>query len=99
MLHMVGETIRLVRSENGASIKDLADAVSVSPLAIQQYEDNIWRPGDSILKKIADYFGISVTEIENGYSVMFDQTTNELLVVRHISENQIRVVRRTKAGA
>lgn len=96
MLNMVGGTIQMIRIENGISIEELAAAVGVSPFAIKKYEENVWLPGASVLKKIADYFNMTITEIENGYSIIYDQTTGEKIVIRRISDNQFEIISRTK---
>ncbi len=96
MVHEIGDTLRLLRSEKCASLETVAEAIGVSVSAIEHYENNTWCPGKSVLEKLAAFFGVTVAEIENGYSVMFDHTTRDMLIVRQMSGNQISIVSRTK---
>jgi len=60
---MVGDSIRKLRQERNLTQEQLAEAIGVSPTAIKQYEDNIWRPGNPILARMAILWGIAIQDL------------------------------------
>lgn len=93
---MIGDTIRMLRDARGFTPEQLAENVGVSLQAIENYEANIWRPGTKIISKIAECFGVTLKEIMNGYSLLYDDEQHEILVARNMGGNRIRVIRRVK---
>lgn len=88
---MLGETIRLLRLERGLTPEQLADMAGVSPQSIGYYEENTWCPGTEAKMKIAGAFGVTVSELEAGYSILVDEA-GDMLLVRHMGTNLIRVI-------
>lgn len=55
-----GERLQALRKEKGVSREELAQALQLSYSAIAKYETNIRKPDQETLKKIADYFDVTV---------------------------------------
>ncbi|MCF6095633.1 helix-turn-helix domain-containing protein [Thermovorax subterraneus] len=55
-----GERLQELRKEKGISRKELARALQLSYSAIAKYETNVRKPDQETLKKIADYFDVTV---------------------------------------
>lgn len=91
---MCGDTLRMLRIERQVTVEQLADAVAVTPQAIEYYEKNIWQPGKPTLARLASFLGVSVGELDYGYSLLYDDETHEKLLVRNMGDNRIRVIGR-----
>jgi transcriptional regulator with XRE-family HTH domain len=89
---MLGDTIQLLRTTKNVTVEQLAEAIEVSPLAIEKYEANIWQPGKTTMIRLAKYFGITLQELSEGYSFLVDDDTHDILIVRNMGENRIRAV-------
>jgi transcriptional regulator with XRE-family HTH domain len=92
---MLGDTIRMFRLERNLSPEDLAEAISISPMAIHYYEENKWRPGTDVMIRLASVFKVSLTELIEGCSILYDEN-GEILVVRNVGGNHIKVIGRVK---
>ncbi len=57
---------------NGLTGADLSRAIGVSSGAYSQWNRRTTRPSNKTLKKIADYFGITVSDILAGCSIKVD---------------------------
>ncbi|MCC5466585.1 helix-turn-helix domain-containing protein [Pelosinus baikalensis] len=90
---MLGDTIRMFRLERNLSPEDLAEAIDISPMAIHYYEENKWRPGTDVLVRLASAFKVSLTELVEGCSILYTEK-GEMLIVRNIGGNHIKVVGR-----
>lgn len=55
-----GERLQELRKEKGISREELARALQVSYSAIAKYETNVRKPDQETLKKIADFFDVTV---------------------------------------
>ncbi|MHC1762264.1 MAG: helix-turn-helix transcriptional regulator [Negativicutes bacterium] len=93
---MLCDTIRVFRLERGISTYELGKAVGVSQEAIENYEANRWQPGLPTLKKLAQYFEVTVEELRLGLSLVYDDKEHDFLVVQNMGGNQIKVIGRTK---
>ncbi|CUH95224.1 hypothetical protein P22_1294 [Propionispora sp. 2/2-37] len=91
---MIGDTIRMLRDARGMTPEQLAEAVGISLQAVENYEGNIWRPGAKIIEKMAKYLCVTTQEIMNGYSLLYDDERCEILVVRNMGGNRIRMIGR-----
>lgn len=91
---MFGETIRMLRSERQLTVDQLAAAVEITPQAVEYYENNLWQPGKPIIERLANILRVTPQELINGYSVLYDDTTGEILVARNMGGNRIRVIGR-----
>jgi transcriptional regulator with XRE-family HTH domain len=90
---MLGDTIRLFRLERELSPEQLAEAVGISPMAIHYYEENKWRPGKDVMVRLASAFNVSLTELIEGCSILYNEN-GEILLVRNIGGNHIKVLGR-----
>ena len=64
-----GEKLRQLRQSRYMSQQKLADGLNISQSAIASYENGVREPDFAMIKKIADYFGVSFTSMmpqENG---------------------------------
>ncbi len=57
---MIGDKLKKLRKENGIYQKDLAEALSVSKSTIAMWETGNRLPDIETVKRIADYFGVTV---------------------------------------
>lgn len=86
-----GDTIRLLRAKKGLTREELAQALEVSPEAIDHYENNTWRPGTPTLVRLSEALGVTIPELTGGCSLLYDEC-GHMLIVRHVGGNQIKVV-------
>ena len=56
----LGEKIRRLREEKGLKQQDIADILSLSRVAVTNYEGGKRIPDVYTLKYLADYFGVTV---------------------------------------
>lgn len=54
------ECILFLRQESGLTQKNVADAIRVTPRQYQRFEQGEQKPGFDNLRKLADYFQVSV---------------------------------------
>ena len=57
---MIGNRIKELRTQKGATQEAIANVLGVSPQAISKWEQNTTMPDISMLVPLADYFGVSV---------------------------------------
>lgn len=95
---MIGDTIHMLRVSAGMSADELAAAAGVSRQAIEQYEANVWQPGNEVVINLAKRFGVTVQEIWNGYSLLYDDENREILLVRNMGGNKVRIVKRIQGN-
>lgn len=57
---MVGERIKMLRTEKGLTMKDMADMLNITISAWNKYEKDEAEPKISNIVKIADYFNVSL---------------------------------------
>ena len=55
--------IKTLRKRRGITQQQLAAALGISQCAISAYERNTRKPQILLIKKIADYFGVTVDEL------------------------------------
>lgn len=96
---MIGDTILMLRDARGLTQEQLAAAIGVSGQAVEKFEDNVLRPGTEIMTKLAKCFGVTRQEIINGYSLLYDDEHHEIVVVRNMGGNRIRVIGRIRENA
>lgn len=92
---MLGDTIRMFRLERELTLEELGEAIGVSTTAVEYYESNTWRPGTEVMLRLAQFFAVSITELIEGSSILYTEA-GEMLIVRHLGGNQIKVVGRVK---
>mgnify|MGYP002799344249 CR=1 FL=1 len=102
---MIGDNIKLLRSEKGLKQSELAEILKTTQSTISKYECNEVEPDIDSLVKLSDFFGCSVDyllgrEREDGL-IVIDNSSNALSdVEQHIIEvfrmltnrNKIKVV-------
>ena len=57
---MLGEQIKKLRCQKGFTQQQLADYLHISPSAVGMWEKNRNEPDIETLKKLADFFGVTV---------------------------------------
>jgi transcriptional regulator with XRE-family HTH domain len=60
---MFGERIQALRERCGMTREQLAEAIGVSGMAIEQYEANRWRPGNRLVGRLAEKLKVTVPEL------------------------------------
>ena len=60
---MLGDKIKLYRENKKMTQNDLADILEVSSGTISKYESGALEPNIESLKKLADFFGITIDEL------------------------------------
>ena len=60
---MLGDKIKLYRENKKLTQNDLADILEVSSGTISKYESGALEPNIESLKKLADFFGITIDEL------------------------------------
>jgi len=55
-----GEKLRALREERGETVSEVANAVGVVESSITNYESGYRVPKDSVKKRLADYYGVSL---------------------------------------
>ncbi|MBP2626265.1 MAG: helix-turn-helix domain protein [Firmicutes bacterium] len=92
---MLGDKIRTLRLERNLELETLAEAVGVSAMAIQYYEENKWRPGTEIIVRLAHAFGVKITDIVEGCDILHNEN-GEMLLVCNNNGKKIKVLCRIK---
>lgn len=92
---MLGDTIKMFRLEKNLTPEQLGEAIGISTQAIEYYESNTWRPGTEVMLRLAQTFQVSITELIEGSSIFYTET-GEMLIVRHLGGNQIKIIGRVK---
>ena len=95
---MIGDTIHMLRVAAGMSVDELAAAAGVSRQAIEQYETNVWQPGSEVVRNLANCFHVTAQEIWNGYSLLYDDENREILLVRNMGGNKVRIIKRIQGN-
>jgi putative transcriptional regulator len=60
----LSENIRSLRKLKKISLEELAESISVSKSAISDYENDKFSPSLLIVRKMADFFGLSIDQLE-----------------------------------
>ncbi len=81
------ENLKSLRKYKKMTLEDLADAVNVSKSAISDYENNKFSPSLAICRKVAEYFGTSIDNLEFS-DILEKNESGELKIVSDISINQ-----------
>lgn len=79
---MLGNKVKVLRGQLDLSRKDLAENLNISYHALSKYETNEREPDIQTLKKIADYFNISIDDL-------LDRKVSK----RELPENEKHVIR------
>lgn len=92
---MLGDTIKMFRLERKLTPEELGEAIGISTMAINYYESNTWRPGTEVMLRLAQVFRVNLRELIEGSSILYTET-GEMLIVRHLGGNQIKILGRVK---
>lgn len=74
------------------SQEELARAVGISTLAIEQYEKERWQPGMVVLERLANFFGVSVADVMGNCYIVDDADSGSKIILRNTNGCSIRVV-------
>lgn len=62
---MLGNKVKVLRGKLDLSRKELAEDLNISYQTLSKYETNEREPNIDTLKKLADYFNVSIDELVN----------------------------------
>jgi transcriptional regulator with XRE-family HTH domain len=93
---MLGDNIRMLRLKRGSSPEELGSAIGVSKEAIEYYEANKWRPGTQIIARMAKFFDVTMEEIIGDCSLLYDDTSQETLIVKNMGGMRFKVIGKVK---
>lgn len=81
----LGEKLKSLREERGMFQRDLAELLGVGVSTISGYEKDLKRPKSSNLKKIADFYGVTIDYLlgnENNLSDLEEDFSEGVKVLR-----------------
>lgn len=90
---MIGDKIRTCRNAKGITQEELAATAGFSLAAIQSYEENKWKPGTNTVARLADVLEVSILDLIEGCTAIYDDSGDVLLVETN-DGHQIKVVGR-----
>lgn len=73
----LAENIKKLRTENGLTQSDLAEALSVTPQSVSRWENGLAYPDTQLLPEIAHYFGVTLDELMMGEQPYFEKLVFE----------------------
>lgn len=88
---MLGETIRKLREQRGLTQDRLADQIGLSAMAIQYYEDNMWRPGSGTIVKLAEALDVSIADLVGECKIVCDEN-GDLLYLKDIGGGRCSLI-------
>lgn len=83
-MYFLGDRIRDLRENADLKQKDLAQEFSINENTWSQYETNKRTPDMGIIKKIADYFGVSIDYLLNLTNEKYNPREEEFKELIHI---------------
>lgn len=93
------KNLKLLRKLKGASQKDVADYLGMTQSGYQRYETGTREPPVDILKRLADYFGVSVSELVSDSPspqwLSFDQPAPDFVSITTV---KIPIIGHVRAG-
>ena len=78
-MNIFGERLHTLRTEKKITLRELANALNMSYSALGNYERGVREPSIDIIKKIADFFDVSVEYILGLSDDRFRITTYDVL--------------------
>lgn len=87
--------LRELRTERQLSLQKLGDAIGgISPQRLQQYEKGTYEPDISVLKELAEFFGVTIDYLVDRtdlrYAPPFDQREIQVLTKMHDWDDQCK---------
>jgi transcriptional regulator with XRE-family HTH domain len=79
---MISESIKALRKRAGLTQVQLADKLNVSQSTIAGWESGNRRPDIEFMPKLADFFGVSVSEIYGDQDSGIEEYTDDLTAIR-----------------
>lgn len=64
---MLGKKLKQLRLERGCTLAAVSAEVGVSVASLSKYENGVQSPGDLVLLRLANYYGMTVDELLTGY--------------------------------
>lgn len=80
---MFSQKLKFLRKQHGITQQQLAKALDIGTSTIGMYESNIRKPSYKVLKKISNYFNVSVDYLVNESD---EDTFNLDFYIEHIQE-------------
>ncbi len=91
---MFSEKLKTLRKQHGITQEQLAKELGIGTSTIGMYESNIRKPSYKVLKKISNYFNVSVDYLVN--EAEYENTFNLDFYIEHIqalsSEDREKVI-------
>ena len=87
---MLGDKIKLYRENKKMTQNDLADILEVSSGTISKYESGALEPNIESLKKLADFFGITIDELLKDEEKFDFSNVNVLKALREQKEMKLK---------
>ncbi|MCL2195398.1 MAG: helix-turn-helix domain-containing protein [Oscillospiraceae bacterium] len=63
MTFNIGENIKQLRAEKGATQEQLAEHLGITYQSVSKWENNITAPDLQLIPSIAEYFGVSINKL------------------------------------
>ena len=79
----IGQYIRRYREQNGVSLKQFSEALSISPQAVSKWEHGISYPDITLIPDIAKLIGVSVANLFGEEAPSSDREYWFVYIVRH----------------
>ncbi len=71
---LFAENLKSIRKFKKISLEELAEQINISKSAISDYENDKFSPSLNICRKFADFFGVSINDLE--YSEILEKNQN-----------------------
>ena len=86
-----GSFIKQLRQEKGVTQKQLSEALGITGGAVSKWERGLSFPDITLLSTLADYFGVSVTELMNGERGDPEQEVTD--IINHATAAKIKAIK------
>ena len=88
----IGNFINLLRKEKGITQKELAENLNVTIQAVSKWERGLGCPDISLLRPLADFFAISISELLNGERIQKNDILERVddILMKSFKENKER---------
>lgn len=80
---MFSDKLRTLRNGKGISREALAEAAGISIAAIENYEENKWRPGTGTISRLADALDVTVGDLVEECEAICDHNGDVILVEKN----------------
>ena len=86
--------LKELRQKNGLTLRELGKKVSMHDSALSQYENGKRNPKKEIWKKLADFYGVSISYLQGNYDHLTKkealQEISEIMTICGISKEELK---------